>query len=626
MKKPKTATGQASPRQPSRVCGLHLSLDGAPDLFSIETILRSVLRPGMTHEQRARALRDVVWSLRYNSPDNYPQGRAVVDPIVLLNAFPGTICSQDAAALCALWIAAGYDARAVELAWHTTAEVRYEGAWHNFDATLWERRKLQGRKGRRADAPIASTRERGPRWRKPGAADQRWDDFDAGHTMDFDLRRGESFTRYWYPLGTGPDFRLPSANRGRPPADTRDRMHWAFDLVPRAFAPLDRAAPYANGLFDFQPDLAHPAWRSLTDGARNMRLADGMLGPVRGDRAATVDFRVRSPYPVTGARLNLQTAGGRDRLCVRVSTDDGASWRLVTQDAGRAERRDLSLGRFVRGAFVYLVRIDMPAGSACRLCTLRLRTWVAVNPFALPALKRGANRLHLSATHPIASKWVIPDLTQDGCLAGMYRHRNVRVLRPPHVPAWAPGLYPVNARRESQIVYRVACPGAIQSIEWGGRFLTLPGGAAHPQAVCENTMQYSFDGKTWHSQPWTYRYARRRSGAEKLQAMHLERIDGIPPGLRQMYLSYRFRRRPQPAIEEKMEELLLASLRIRADYRLPAPAASLPLNVTYCWHEDGGARRHTECLTRYPASWTVHVGGRKRPVMKWIRVEAQHES
>jgi len=604
------------------VCGVRLCTDAAPDFFSIETILKDTLRPGMSHEHRVRALRDSVWALRYNSPDNYPRGRGMADPVALLNAFPGTICSQDAAFLCALWIAAGYDARAVELAWHTTPEVYYDRDWHNFDATLWERHKLQRRARTGTGASVLSARERGPAWRKPGATDQRWDDFDAGHTMDIDLRRGESFTRYWAPLGTGPDYRLPSANRGRPPQDTRDRMHWAFDLEPRPFAPLPRDAPYANGVFDFRPDFGRPDWRSQAEGARNVGVdQDACLRLRRPDRPGYVDFRVRTPYPVTGSRLHarFRAAGAGARMRILVSLDDGASWRLVREERGAAGRRArVALGAAVRGSFEFRVRIELAAGKSgvtCGLETLRLVTIVQVNPFALPALRRGANRVRLTSTHPVASKCLVPDLTRVDCLAGMFRHRNVRVLGPPDVPSWAPGLYPVDANRESAVVYRVRCPGDLVGVEWGGRFLTLDGGR------CVNTMAYSFDGTTWHPQPWTYRYARRRSRAEKLQQMHLEKIAAIPPGARDVYLAFAFRRRPQPRMEDRMEELLLASLRIRADYLLPEPGTVPPMDVTYCWKEEGGERTNTERVTGCPADWTVRVGGRKRPMMRWLRME-----
>lgn len=630
MKRSQDIKGDSGGSAATWIPGVHLRTDAGPDFFSIESVLEQSLRPGMSHEEKARALRDRVWALRYNSPDSYPVGRGMTDPVALLNAFPGTICSQDAASLCALWIAAGYDARAVELAWHTTPEVRYEGDWHNFDATLWERHKLQRRRHTGSGTSVLSARKRGVTWARPGATNQRWDDFDAGHTMHVDLRRGESFTRYWTPLGAGPDYRLYGANGNRP-RDTRDRMHWAFDLLPRPFAPLSRETPYANGVFDFRLDTGRPDWRSLTERATNLcTTRDGSLRPRRAERPGIVDIRVRTPYPVTGALVHarLRRTGTDDGVRILVSLDDGRSWKPIHEEQGKTDRRArVSLSAAVRGTFEFLVRIEMtagPHGGACRLHGLRLVTIVQVNPFTLPSLRRGPNRVRVTSTHPVIGQCLVPDLTRDECLAAMFRHRNVCVRRAPDVPSWAPGLYPVDPNRRSEVVYRVRCPGELVDVEWGGRFLTLTGmqrGPAESMPRCENAMTYSFDGRTWHPQPWTYRYALRRSRAEKLQQMHLERIPAVPPGSREVYLAFAFRRRPQPRPVDKMEELLLASLRIRANYRLEGSASPPPMQITYAWEEEKGERTHTERVAHCPAKWTVHVGGRKRPAMKWFRME-----
>ncbi len=610
---------------------LGLVTDSLPDVSSVDAVLRSLLRPGMTDDEKCEAIRRLVWQSRYHSPDSTANHYTLADPIVFLNCFCGYICSQDSAAASALWTAAGYEARAYELGWHTTPEAFYDEGWHNYDVTLWETNRLKAVREKDGRRVVLGVDEREAGWVK-GGKPQRWDVFDIGHRMDLTLRRGETFTRYWQPTGTGVDYYLPAANQG-PPRDTRDRMRFAYEQTPRPFAPLPRDAAYANGEFEFAPDLSAPAYRDLVEAESNLACAAGggsgpALHPCRTGSTAAVVYKVYSPYLISGGWVEATffRRSPADRVNVRLSTDHGASWTNlpVEPGTGRSSHR-LGIRETVAGRFDYLLRLEFTAAEKpadAGLESLRIKTIVNVNPFTLPALKAGTNRVTLSAGEQLDTVEIYPDLQDPACLRRAFRADNVAVRRPPGFAPWACGLGPQDPSKPSELIYRLECPGEIAGVEWGGRFVTFTRAKIkdRPVPVCSNAMDYSFDQRAWHAQPWTYRYARKDPHTEKLQEFHLESIPVVPTGAREVFLRYRFSRTPQPDPEEKMEELLMPSLRIQAACKPQVSGPLPPLEAALCWEEGDVEKLHVEVARQLPHTYTINVKGTDLPRMKWVRL------
>src|SRR5690606_17804504 len=115
----------------------------------------------------------------------------------------------------------------------------------------------------------------------------------AGHTMDYVLRRGETFTRWWRPQGGR---WLLSAE------DVKDKARRELiEQEPRG--PKPRSAglsefPYGNGRFDYQPNLSHQA--DVDDGLFDVRnivaSPEGLTLTAPGD--GFIIFEVRSPYVI----------------------------------------------------------------------------------------------------------------------------------------------------------------------------------------------------------------------------------------------------------------------------------------------------------------------------------------
>jgi hypothetical protein len=109
-----------------------LSVRGWPDLTSVEGMLKSVLRPGMTDEQKCAAIWKLLvdWRYHYYPAEN---GDEMHDPVKLLNVYGYGLCDDSANTFAVLSRAAGLRARIQGLSGHVVGEAFYDGRWHMFD-------------------------------------------------------------------------------------------------------------------------------------------------------------------------------------------------------------------------------------------------------------------------------------------------------------------------------------------------------------------------------------------------------------------------------------------------------------------------------------------------------------
>jgi len=292
---------------------------------------------------------------------------------------------------------------------HVVAEVFYNDKWHYLDLDL---------RGvfRRPDGTLASLEEarkdaslwtepRGPlrfpldnleSMRKGYAASPveiRYGVNMGGHTMDYVLRRGETFTRWW----KGQQDRWnhhPSYHGGsmlgilnREPKGPKCK-HASFTIH-----------GHGNGRFVYQPDLTSAA--DFADGrydARNVTVSDkGLTLQSAGEGHAV--FEVRSPYVIVprvgkyettdddteASVVRIDAAGAR----LSVSTDNGLTWAEVSPTDGA-----IDLTAQVARRYGYLLKIDLkgaPGEAVVR--SMGITTWVQLHPASLPSLRKGANQM-----------------------------------------------------------------------------------------------------------------------------------------------------------------------------------------------------------------------------------------
>ena len=214
----------------------------------------------------------------------------------------------------------------------------------------------------------------------------------SGHTLDFVLRQGETFTRWWHPQ----DGRWNHTERW-------NESEWLTNLIaspPRGPKPNHRhftVHNHANGQFIYAPDLTDQS-TDFADGVYDSEnvatAADGLKATGEGYAV----FEVRSPYIIVPRVGDTKTTDDdreasvvtldADGVSLSVSLDNGLTWADVAEDPDNADLTGL-----VSGRYGYLLRLDMADDAIVR--SMRIETWTQVAPAALPALEQGANRMEL---------------------------------------------------------------------------------------------------------------------------------------------------------------------------------------------------------------------------------------
>jgi len=355
-------------------------------------------------------------------PDPFDEYATVRDPLKIMNVYNMAYCGIFGPVLDGIFQGIGFEqGRALGIqGWnHCATEVWYDGAWHYLDLDV--RGCL-----RDADGTVVSldqARKERSLWVDPPVVtqpffpkdpdkdkvfriyrdsridyDYRW--FEGSHSMDFYLRQGESFTRWWTPQGG----RWHHLKR-------YSQTPWVRKLIetsPKGVKPNHRNFTpwnHGNGLFHYAPVLTE-AFSDFTDGvyaAHN--LAPGPDGlQIHHDGPAEVTFEVFTPYVIVAQINDLDDLSDDAQASVvqvesglpinaQVSLDHGRTWKAAGQaDAGHQTRIDLT--RLVRGTYGYLLKLSTTGSAGTpALASLAIDTWVQVAPVSLPRLRQGVNHL-----------------------------------------------------------------------------------------------------------------------------------------------------------------------------------------------------------------------------------------
>ncbi|MHC4300297.1 MAG: hypothetical protein ACYS7Y_23735, partial [Planctomycetota bacterium] len=301
-------------------------------------------------------------------------------------------------------------------AWnHCATEVWYDNGWHYFDVDV--RGALLRPDG--VVASLAEAQNNRSLWVDPVATvtpffpkdpDKakiydiyrdsrihkyyRW--FEMGHTMDFYLRSGESFTRFWTPQG-GRWHHLPRYSKTK----------WIRNLIeqkPRGPKPNHRDFTrwnHGNGFFDYQPMLTKDS-TDFEDGyyeVKNLRPGDDGLEIIRNGEAE-VTLEVSTPYiivpkvndlddPDDDEDASVVTVKAQTPVHVLVSPDHGLSWKEVA-DVQPASSKSIDLTSIVKGTYGYHLKFKTSGFSgSTAINSLSIKTWVQVAPASLPVLMQG---------------------------------------------------------------------------------------------------------------------------------------------------------------------------------------------------------------------------------------------
>lgn len=460
-----------------------------PDRLSAKTWLaESTLSPS----ERALRLCDDLSQLKVvangpqEEPDKLVDFATVRDPLKLWQVYGHATERDITAAFVTLWTASGQGAgRIVRLGDSSQwlAEIEVDGQWAAFDVVrqgvfpkpnggFYSMQEL-------AETPAAWEQPQGPRF-YPHSDSQViaklvreqpkslvYFPSPTGHTGDFVLRRGMTFTRYFTPQGQR--WLLPATLLKDKKAIAELERAPVGPKLPGSDVPL-----HANGQLVYQPPLTASSG-GLEDAGL---LIDNVSASEQGwtvskEGAGSVILELRTPYvivPELGKLADAKDDAGASvveidgqGLTLSCSIDNGATWLGLETKAFPA---NVDLSDKVTGTYGYLLRIAFKGKpDEAVVKSLKITTWVQLAATSLPALQPGTNTLQIDwndENHQPTRSFSVPASTaeENGFLAP--------VIRPPR--DYRPG--DPTARVIGPFTARISPPLGTQltRFEVGGRF------------------------------------------------------------------------------------------------------------------------------------------------------------
>jgi len=448
----------------------------------------------------------------------------VLDPIKLLNSYGFGLCYQVAPLLEALWEAGGFrDARTWFLTGHTVTEVYYGRKYNMLDSDMLGYTTLG--QGDPKVAPIASVREleedvsiildkmlaedrvdeskvvypwypadvRAKAMKGYASLFSSQEDnwlfyfkrFPRGHSMDFELRPGESLTRCFEPESQGLYYLPYREVGGRLEEFPRELEQYHIRTEDGPHSQKDSRL-WATGRIEYRPRLDRSeSYYPLFN--QNLRLPNGSYEPLRRNDPllpAVAVFEMPTPYVLINATFELAAvlSTPAHRLVLATSTDGGRSWQhsgaLVGPFSGSwtispqiLKVSEHGVATAVSGKYGYLVRLILsgPESGQIAVQNVALKSLVQLNPRTLPTLERGENRISF-VPGAQRKRWDMPvSIRRIGEFA-------VRVDAIEYREEKGNGfLVPDRTDKEAAIVMEVSAPDGsdLQTVQAGGRFLIL---------------------------------------------------------------------------------------------------------------------------------------------------------
>lgn len=527
---------------------------------------------------------------------------AVTDPVKMLNVYPIGHCGTLGPAAAGLLEGVGLGpARTLIIpGWqHVAAEVSCGGQWHYVDLDV--RAVFH-----RADGSLASMQEArtdASLWTQPNSplffplddlesvrrayaqtpAVHRYGVASGGHTMDFVLRQGETFTRWWKPQG-GRWNHHPSYAAKPFPRNVLEREPRGPKCKHESFT----IHTHGNGRFVFRPDLTAKS-SDFEDGVyETQNVRPGATGlTLQSPGAGRAIFEVRTPYVIVPLVGDLDVAEDDREASVAkldatgatltLSLDNGLTWAQVSAENGRVD-----LTPQVSGRYGYLLKIELrgePEQAVVR--SLEIVTWVQVHPASLPSLRQGQNTLRLVT----GDHYALPTRVVAVCPSAADREDFLKHLVEP------PQDYD-PARRTSRVrgsfVAKVqAPPGA--KIAWfsaGGSFTTYVGATQNTR----NAIAYAVN------EPGDFREFYRANVPPDQGHWHynVDREVRLDEPAHTLFVRYT----GEPAVN---------NIRIFAHCLEERPRASAPVILTHAWSENGVGRSKQVRLAG-PGDYEIEAG------------------
>ena len=325
-------------------------------------------RSGLFHMNAASEGDDVLEEFRH-----------VRDPIKIINVYGYGYCGIFGPVMASVAEGAGIGpARTVVLpGWgHVACEAHYAERWHYLDVDV----RAVFRRPDGGLASLAEARTEPELWRDRGPlffpkdeleatrkiyAETRVDHYygfgQSGHTLDYVLRTGERFTRWYKPQG----------GRWHQPAETL-REAWLRELLeqtprgPKPNHPDFTIHHHGNGCFVYEPNLTSRSsdFHNGVYAQQNLRQTEAGLKLAEPGSGFAV-FEVRSPYVIVPQVNKLEDPADdreasvveldADGVAVEISLDNGLTWEPIPVVAGKP----CDLTGEVAGRYGYLLKLTL---------------------------------------------------------------------------------------------------------------------------------------------------------------------------------------------------------------------------------------------------------------------------
>jgi hypothetical protein len=610
--------------------------DKIDDVTTIENILKSFVKPGMSDQDRAKAL----WtaSVRYRHqttpPNEFLAGDwEAHDPVKLFNVYGYCMCCCASSLIEALNREDGREARGRILNGHSVPEVRYKGGWHMFDASLityfprpkdgvaasvdeiaeavsgWYTKHPEFRKDPEKLLELMR-RDGWSGWKAGGPAllascpfyragylparTHGWDatmseydrqsevyeyGYDVGHKALISLRPGESFVR-------------EAGNRGLhvnmdtdPAWDGLKSRAPENDLVyVNEFLPGYRGAVVGNGVHRYAPNLAKGDLALGAESYENLAHGPSLRVKTPGRPGVAVVAMV-SPYVYLGGRLRLKVVGTSpgDRVVVTISTNNGRSFAplFASQTDGPTEAM-VELKDKIFRRYAYLLRTELTGRAG--IAAFVLENDFQHAPRTLPWLGKGKNAITAAAdTDPaVATRSLAFKITPDpeftknetsGTMGVAFDNVDLR-----HDACWWKG-------GTGTMTVPIDVPGDLVAL-----------GLSAQVRVRDAKDRIRISSSTDGGRSW--KEIGVMAGPTQGRTGHF-RVNNWPAGTRQVLVRFEMTGVNTAGVQ---------NCRFDADYRDPLAAKAFrPFRVVHRWKEDGLAKSHQETIAKLPAQYTIET-------------------
>lgn len=650
-----SAAAADAPRTQGRLNNLKVLSDNVDDVTTVENIVRSFAKPGMSDAERSRALWMAVVKYRHQTipPDEFLAADwEVHDPVKIFNVYGYCMCCCCSALVEALNRADGREARGRILTGHSVPEVRYGDGWHMFDASLINVFPRPGDGGYASvDEVSGAVRDwytQHPEYRgKPAKLDElmRSEDwmgwkakgpallancpfykqgFFPAHThgwnttmVEYD-RKSEVY-EYGYHVGhrallslrPGESLVREAGNRG---LHVNGATMPSWDML-KARAPMNdlayltevfpgyRGGVVANGVQRYEVDLAHGA---LAEGAeRYENLAAGgspALHVERAGRPGVAIVPMTSPYVYLSGRVKVRSIrpSAEDSVAVSISTNNGRDytplWTAPVQ-AGTADAViDLSNQIVRRYAYSLQIEIKSNSPTGAGLDRLVIENDIQHAPRTLPWLGEGRTTITVAADGDlhVTSRSFTGRITDDAAFTKNETTRSLGVV------------FDNLDVRDGSCWWKSGTGTMTVPIEVPGDLVAL---------------RYSLQVRARGAKDRIRTLVSRDGGRAWSE---VAQISGPTPGTTRTFRFAEWSAGTRKALLRfeltGNNTVGILSFRIDADYRDPLAAPAFhPFEVVHRWTEQGRERTRRERIPRLPYSYTIEAG--KEPEMVSVSYE-----